>query len=118
MGSTDAVLADTCVDGQKDDNWAALAGAVNEEAELILSLGCPQNVKIIQIKNLERNLGGTEQFSIFVSEYNSGQAVILYFIYTIKISAAQNFTQDIVSILHSLIHKALVKYKIGLYMED
>ena len=46
------------------------------------------------------------------------RAVILYFLYTIKISAAQNFTPDIVSILHSLITKALVKYKIGLYMED
>ena len=46
------------------------------------------------------------------------RAVILYFLYTIKISAAQNFTPDIGNILHSLIHKALVKYKIGLYLED
>ena len=35
-----------------------------------------------------------------------------------NISAAQNFTPDIVNILHGLIHKALVKYKIGQYLED
>ena len=41
---------------------------------------------------------------------------ILYFLYTIKISAAQNLTPDIVNIFHSLIHKALLKYRIGLYI--
>ena len=42
----------------------------------------------------------------------------MYFLNTIKISAAQNFTPDIVSMLRSLMHKALVKYKIGIYLED
>ena len=42
------------------------------------------------------------------------RAAILYFLYTIKISAVQNFIPDIVSILHSLTHKACV----DLYLED
>ena len=77
MGGSDAVLADKCVDGKKDDNWVVQEGAVNEDAELILNLGCHQNVKIIQIKNLERDLGGTDRFSIFVSENSFGPWAVL-----------------------------------------
>ena len=70
-----------------------------------------QNTYNVWCKVLRGNLDGAKEIQLW--------GEVLYKMYsceqshTIKISAAQNFTPDIVSILHSLIHKALVKYKIG-----
>ena len=45
---------------------------MNNNAELILNIGCSQKVRNVQMKNLNRDLGGTKHFSIFLSDYSMG----------------------------------------------
>ena len=66
----DAVLNDDCKD--ENGHWIAPIGANNENAEFILNLGCLQKVNVVQIKNLGKDMGGTEEFSIFVGEDSNG----------------------------------------------
>ena len=45
-------------------------GAANEDAEIIIDLGCPKKVHGLQIKNSNTDDGGTKSFTIYLS-YNS-----------------------------------------------
>ena len=67
----DNVLIDDCND-EASGSWFAPEGATDENAELILNLGCIQHANVIQMKNLGMNQGGTEKFTIFMSEYLYG----------------------------------------------
>ena len=63
------VLHDTCEDG---DGWVISGDHSVQNKDLIINLGCSQKVQMVQVKNLERDLGGTKEFSIFLSEFSSG----------------------------------------------
>ena len=63
------VLHDSCEDG---DSWFISGDHSVQNKDLIINLGCSQKVQIVQVKNLERDLGGTKEFSIFLSEFSSG----------------------------------------------
>ena len=54
------VLHDNC------DEWIAPEGAVNDDAELILHLGCHKKITSFQIRNMRSDLGGTKTFSLYI----------------------------------------------------
>ena len=70
--SSDGVLYDACMEGDSQDKWVIPAGELKERGELILHLGCSQHIKFVQLKNLDGELGGTDKFSIFISEFSAG----------------------------------------------
>ena len=58
------VLHDKCE--EDEGQWIAPEGAVDDDASLILNLGCPQKITSVLIKNLRSDLGGTKEFSIYI----------------------------------------------------
>ena len=65
------VLTDTCSDEEGDD-WLTPEGAINEEAEVIIDMGCPTKVHGLHMKNVKMERGGTNQFTIFQSTSSEG----------------------------------------------
>ena len=70
-GSDGKILTDNCSDEDGDD-WLAPEGAINEDATVIISLGCPKKIHGLQMKNLKMEQGGTKQFTIMLSNSPEG----------------------------------------------
>ena len=64
------VLHDNCEEDSSE--WLAPEGAVDDDAELILNLGCPQILTVVQIKNLKRGLGGTKKITLYAGNDLTG----------------------------------------------
>ena len=64
-----SILTDSC-SPENEDAWFASEEAVEEDAEIILDLGCIKNVYGLHMKNLNVEKGGTKVFRIFLSEYS------------------------------------------------
>ena len=62
----DNVLHDNC------DEWIAPEGTIDNDAELILHLGCHKKITSFQIRNMRSDLGGTKSFSLFIGNSLSG----------------------------------------------
>ena len=71
MDSEQNILTDYC--STNDDNhWLADEGAVNDDAEIVIDMGCLKKMKGLQMKNIKKLHGGTKQFTIFLSEFHDG----------------------------------------------
>ena len=65
------ILTDSC--SEEDDNhWLAPQEAVNDDAEIIIDMGCLKKIKGLQMKNLKKEHGGTKRFTILLSEFQGG----------------------------------------------
>ena len=64
------VLHNNCDEAGK--GWIAPESAVDQAAELVIHLGCPQKITSVQIKNLNKELGGTKSFSLYIGNHLSG----------------------------------------------
>jgi hypothetical protein len=65
------ILTDVCRD-EDSNEWLAPEEAVDDEAEIIIDMGCLKKLKGLQMKNIQRDHGGTKQFTIFLSEFHDG----------------------------------------------
>ena len=65
------ILTDNCSE-EDGDEWLAPEGAFNEDAEIIIDMGCATKVHGIQMKNVKMEDGGTKQFTVFQSTSPSG----------------------------------------------
>ena len=65
------VLHDNC------DEWTAPKGAIIDDAKLILHLGCHKKITSFQLKNLNKDLGGTKTFSLYVAKTISGPWILI-----------------------------------------
>ena len=65
------ILTDKCSD-EDGDEWLTPEGAINEEAEIIIDMGCVTKVHGLQMKNIKMEQGGTNQFTIFQSTSSEG----------------------------------------------
>ena len=61
------ILTDDC-----NKEWLAPEGAVGEDAEVIINMGCIKIPRVLQMKNIQRPHGGTKGFTIYVSERIEG----------------------------------------------
>ena len=64
------VLHNNCDEAGK--GWIAPESAVDEAAELVIHLGCPQKITSVQIKNLKKEFGGTKSFTLYIGNHLSG----------------------------------------------
>ena len=65
------ILTDECSD-EDSNEWLAPEESVDDEAEIIIDMGCLKKLKGLQMKNMKREHGGTKQFTIFLSESHDG----------------------------------------------
>ena len=65
------ILTDNCTEGY-DDEWLAEEEAVDNDAEIIVDMGCLKKIRGLQMKNINKKQGGTKQFTIFLSEFPDG----------------------------------------------
>ena len=65
------ILTDNCTD-EDGDEWLAPEGAFNEDAEIIIDMGCSTKVHGLQMKNLKMEQGGTKGFKVFQSDTPDG----------------------------------------------
>ena len=70
-GTLKKVLTDNC-NNIDDDDWLVANGTNNTDAEIIIDLGCTKKIKGLQMKNIKKELGGTKNFTIFLSESPEG----------------------------------------------
>ena len=68
--SVEDVLHDNCNEG--GNGWIAPSNAVDEEAELVIDLGCYQRIISVQMKNLKKEIGGTNAFSLYIGTQPTG----------------------------------------------
>ena len=47
-------------------------GTNNHDAEVIIDLGCTKKLRGLQLKNIKKELGGTKQFTVFLSQSADG----------------------------------------------
>ena len=71
MDSEQNILSDECKDDD-ENHWLAEEDAINDDAEIIIDMGCMKRVKGLQMKNIKRVYGGTKQFTVFLSEFHDG----------------------------------------------
>ena len=64
------VLHDNCDEG--GGQWVAPEGAVDDDAALILDLGCPQRITSVLIKNLRGDIGGTKEYTVYIAHDMAG----------------------------------------------
>ena len=65
------ILTDEC-SNEDSNEWLAPEESVDDEAEIIIDMGCLKKLKGLQMKNMKREHGGTKQFTIFLSESHDG----------------------------------------------
>ena len=65
------ILTDNCDNGS-DNEWLVPEGTNNTDAEAIIRLGCLKRPKGFQMKNIRRDLGGTKDFIISLSDSPEG----------------------------------------------
>ena len=58
------VLHDDC--GDFGNGWVAPKGSIDDDANLIVDLVCPQKISSVILKNLATGSGGTKAYSIYL----------------------------------------------------
>ena len=73
---SDSIFKDNCDDKYNSD-WLVPRESNNTDAELIINVGCMKIIKGIKLKNLKKELGGTREFTVFLSDLLNGPWAIV-----------------------------------------
>lgn len=64
-------MKDNC-EYKNNTDWLVHSEANMTDSELIINLGCMKLVKGLKIKNVKKEIGGTKEFKVFLSDSHSG----------------------------------------------